>query len=574
MKNVNMKRFIYFFIFFLLLILSLFFLFNVLGTKMIKKSLIQSSKDQLTYTNNMLHTGLSEVTRYGVQYTADNSVRYYEEQKQWLTTYDAQKKRVGILDRLNDQLLSSQFAQSMGIFWKNDETFISTSPARLKKGLFTNVTQQGWQSYDGNLYYFSVYPYIQQPQDPKKIQYIVGVQLNKEYITGLLKDSFRNSNTKAFILVHNSIVLSDQVVNKDIVREVKENGLEQSEEISELSYQTENNDFFILVKYIQPIDAYIVTYTKTNAFLNPLKLTHLVFSSSIIVITIIGLFLLVMFYRNFYQNISLLARKFHQVEVGDYGARISEKTNNEFNYLFKSFNHMVVQIQTLFTSLKVETKLRRKAEIKQLQAQINPHFLYNSLFFIMSMAKTSPESVIKMSKHLAKYYRYMTNIDSKNVTLTSELELADHYLSIISLCKNIDYKINLPSELGEQRIMPLIIQPIVENAIQHGIEERQGAHRVLINVQVQNTGAMITVADDGKGMTADEIKKLKDKIEKEQSPKGKNGVGLWNIHHRLKNTYGKKSNLQFFTNDWGGVTVSFFIDFSPDGGRKNAIINS
>ena len=73
---------------------------------------------------------------------------------------------------------------------------------------------------------------------------------------------------------------------------------------------------------------------------------------------------------------------------------------------------MVAQIQMLFTSLKTETDLRRNAEIKRLQAQINPHFLYNSLFFIMSMANSSPEAVIRMSKHLAEYYRYLTRLDS------------------------------------------------------------------------------------------------------------------------------------------------------------------
>ena len=144
---------------------------------------------------------------------------------------------------------------------------------------------------------------------------------------------------------------------------------------------------------------------------------------------------------------------------------------------------MVAQIQMLFTSLKTETDLRRNAEMKQLQAQINPHFLYNSLFFIMSMAKSSPEAVIRMSKHLAEYYRYLTRLDSSSVTLATELELADHYLGIMALCKTMDYDIKLPDELKEQPIMPLIIQPIVENAILHGIEERQGAHRVAISVE-------------------------------------------------------------------------------------------
>jgi two-component system sensor histidine kinase YesM len=280
-----------------------------------------------------------------------------------------------------------------------------------------------------------------------------------------------------------------------------------------------------------------------------------------------------MFYRNFYRNVYLLNKKFYQVEKGEYSTRIIENPNNEFFSLFQSFNHMVAQIQALFASLRVETELRKNAEIKQLQAQINPHFLYNSLFFIMSLAKTSPEAVMRMSKHLAEYYRYLTKKDSHEITLASELELADHYLSIMSLCKNIKYEIHLAPEISDCRIMPLMIQPIVENAIQHGIEGRQGAHRVSIDVKAANPGAVIAIANDGKGLTPDEMEKLEASIGNDAPSKGTNGIGLWNIHQRLKNTYGESSGLRFSTNDWGGLTVTFFIDFSQDEGGLYAGTN-
>jgi two-component system sensor histidine kinase YesM len=280
-----------------------------------------------------------------------------------------------------------------------------------------------------------------------------------------------------------------------------------------------------------------------------------------------------MFYQNFYRNVYLLNKKFYQVEQGEYSTRISENPDNEFNNVFKSFNHMVAKIQALFATLKVETELRKTAEIKQLQAQINPHFLYNSLFFIMSLAKTSPEAVMQMSKHLAEYYRYLTNKDTQDITLASELELAEHYLSIMSLCKNLKVDINLAPELRERRMMPLIIQPIVENAIQHGIEERQGAHRVSIDVTVTDRGAQISIANDGKGLTTNEIEQLTASVGNDLPPKGTNGIGLWNVNQRLKNTYGDKSGLRFCTNDWGGLTVMIIIDFTLDGGGHHAITN-
>ncbi|TCN19710.1 sensor histidine kinase [Mesobacillus foraminis] len=574
MKKVNMKLFIYFFIFFLLLTLGLFFVQDLLGARTLKENLIQASKNQISYTDKMLHVGINEANMYGVQYTADPAVRFYQSQIKELGIYDAQMKKVAISNRLDDRLLSSNAVESIAIYWKSSDVFISTSPGRFTKDIFVNVTKRRWQTINDGLYFFSVYPYIHQPKDPKNIQYIVGVKIKTSYLTSLLEESFNESGSKAFFLVNRHSVISDQSVSKAIVEKIKKNARPDPEKVTEFNYQTGDNQYYILTKYIEPIDTFLVTYTRTNEFLNPLKQINQVFSLSIVVILVIGLILIFLFYRNFYQNVHLLRTKFYQVEQGDYSARITDKQNNEFNRLFKGFNYMVIQIQALFASLKVETELRRNAEVKQLQAQINPHFLYNSLFFIMSMAKTSPDAVIKMSKHLAEYYRYMTKKDSQEVTLASELELADHYLSIMSLCKRIDYEINLPPELREHTMMPLIIQPIVENAIQHGIEERQGAHRVSINVQALGSLALITISNDGKGLTPDEIQELVMKVGKAQPPRGKNGVGLWNVNHRLINTFGEESKLNFITNDWGGLSVSFLIDFSLTGGVKHAVANS
>jgi two-component system sensor histidine kinase YesM len=399
------------------------------------------------------------------------------------------------------------------------------------------------------------------------------------------------------------MLITNKTVNNEIVEEAKKTIKPNPQEILKFDYKTDDGNYYVLSKYVEPIDTYLITYTRTNVFLNPLNQNHQIFLVSIGVILILGLIVITMFYRNFYQNVHLLNKKFYQVEQGDYMTRISENPDNEFNNLFKSFNHMVAKIQTLFVTVKVETELRRNAEFKQLQAQINPHFLYNSLFFIMSLAKTSPEAVMQMSKHLAEYYRYMTNKDSQDITLASELELAEHYLSIMALCKEIKYEINLAAELREHRFIPLIIQPVVENAIQHGIEGRQGAHRVSIDVTVSDSGAipsikhhgsnwhqgaipsikhhgsnwhqgaLISIANDGKGLTPDEIQQLTASIGDASPPKGTNGIGLWNVNQRLRNTYGDNSGLRFFTNDWGGLTVMFFIDFSLDGGGHHAITN-
>lgn len=562
-----MKRFIYFFIFFLMLTLVLFYVMETLSGRTLKQSLIQASKNQVVYANSMLEGVLSEAQMYAIQYTTDSSVRYFEKQKEVLSAYDSQMKKNEIGDMIKNTLVSSQSVEMVGIYWKSDGTFISTNMSKAAAAPFKEVTRRGWKNVDGSLYFFSVYPYIKQPSSPSDIQYIVGVKLKTDYLKGLLDKAFNSDNGNAFFLLNKSFLVGDRNVDRNIVQASTTMIEPDPKQVMEYEFHEADGDFVILSQYIDSIDAYLVTYTRMNDFLNPLNRNHRVFFISILVILIIGLFVIAMFYRNFYRNVYLLLKRFYQVEQGDYSTRIKVHSGNEFDSLFQSFNHMVEQIQALFVSLKTETDLRQNAELKQLQAQINPHFLYNSLFFIMSMARTSPDAVTRMSKHLAEYYRYMTNINSRDVTLDSELKLADHYLAIMALCKQIDYRITLPPEIGARRIMPLMIQPIVENAIQHGIEGHQGAHRVFVEVEDMNEAVRIIISNDGKGLTPEEITKLMDRIEMEETPEGTKGIGLWNINRRVKNSYGERSGLHFRTNEWGGLTVCLLIDFQMEGGN-------
>lgn len=173
---------------------------NTLGSRTIQESLINSSKNQLAYAESIMDGVISEASMYGIQYTADNDVRFYQSRKQELSNYDAQMNKNEISDRLSDQLFSSLAVESIGIYWKPDSTFIQTGHDSLAKLPFEQVTERGWQTYNNSLYYFSVYPYIHQPKNPANIQYIVGVKLKKEYLVSLLGKAVNGDSSNAFSL--------------------------------------------------------------------------------------------------------------------------------------------------------------------------------------------------------------------------------------------------------------------------------------------------------------------------------------------------------------------------------------
>ncbi|WP_433753827.1 sensor histidine kinase [Paenibacillus amylolyticus] len=558
-RKMYMKRFIYFFVFFLLLTLSLFFVMNRLSSKTLEENLIGASKNQLDYVKGILDGIIYEANMYGVQYAADSDVRFYQRHVIELNNYDSQMKKNEIVDRLRQTLLSSRSIESIGIYWKSEETFLSTNSTPEARLPFKDVHGRGWHIVGNSLYYFALYPYIQKSGQTEPTQYVVGVKLNTDYLKNLLKKAVNNDSSNAFFWFNSQQLWSEKEVDDDLLKAVTEMLSPQPEITLKYDYHTNSDDYYVLSRYIESIDAYLITYTQTNDFLQPIDRNRKVFFASILAVFTLGLVVIFTFYRNYYRNIRLLERKFSQVEQGNHNTRITENTDREFYSLFRSFNHMVTEIQDLFVSLKTETELRRSAELQQLQAQINPHFLYNSLFFIMSVAQFSPDSVMRMSKHLAEYYRYLTKLDRHEVTLESELQFAEHFLIIMALSKKLEYSIDLPPELSSLPLMPLIIQPVVENAIQHGIEGQQGAHRVTIDVKQTESAITIKVSDDGKGLSLDDIRSLEARIESDTPPEGIKGVGLWNVNRRLKNTYGELSGLHFTTNDWGGLSVLLLI---------------
>jgi two-component system sensor histidine kinase YesM len=567
-RKMYMKRFIYFFVFFLLLTLSLFFVMNRLSSKTLEENLIGASKNQLDYVKGILDGVMYEANMYGVQYAADSDVRFYQRHVIELSNYDSQMKKNDIVDRLRQTLLSSRSIESIGMYWKSEETFLSTNNTPEARLPFKDVHQRGWQIVGNSLYYFALYPYIQKSGKNEPTQYVVGVKLNTDYLKSLLKKAVNNDSSNAFFLFDSQQLWSEKEVENDLLKAVTGMISPQPEVTLKYDYHTNSDDYYVLSRYIESIDAYLITYTRTNDFLQPLDRNRKVFFASILAVFTLGLVVILTFYRNYYRNIRLLERKFSQVEQGNHNTRITENTGKEFYSLFRSFNHMVTEIQDLFLSLKTETELRRSAELQQLQAQINPHFLYNSLFFIMSVAQFSPDSVMRMSKHLAEYYRYLTKLDRHEVTLESELQFAEHFLIIMALSKKMEYSIDLPPELGSLPLMPLIIQPVVENAIQHGIEGQQGAHRVTIDVNQTEAAITIKVSDDGKGLSLDDIRSLEARLESDTPPEGTKGVGLWNVNRRLKNTYGERSGLHFSTNDWGGLSVLLLIYIPEERGES------
>src|SRR5690606_27492931 len=199
------------------------------------------------------------------------------------------------------------------------------------------------------------------------------------------------------------------------------------------------------------------------------------------------------------------------------------------------------------------------ATLKQLQSQINPHFLYNNFAFIQSMTQMgNKDAVIAFTQHLSQYYRYTTRTEMTSTALYEELNLIQNYLEIQQMqMLRLEYDINVPQSLLDLEIPRLIIQPVVENAIVHGIEKSLDSGLIRVTGKKEGEYAVIVIEDNGKGLSEEELERLRAVMARPMQDEM--GFGLWNIHQQLLLYNEDGQGLVFGVSALGGLKVELYF---------------
>jgi two-component system sensor histidine kinase LytS len=210
-----------------------------------------------------------------------------------------------------------------------------------------------------------------------------------------------------------------------------------------------------------------------------------------------------------------------------------------------------------------QRKLVNDAEIKALQAQINPHFLFNALNTIISYTRTSPQTATELLVKLSDFFRRNINPGGDKVTLARELEHCDAYIGIekARFEDRICVKYDVSPDTMECMLPPLILQPLVENALKHGILPKEEGGEIVIGAQRDNGTVRVSVCDNGLGMREGQVNTLFTCKQKSDDPNGA-GIGLKNVNARLVALYGESGGLSVQSSPGLGTTIAFTIPSS------------
>jgi two-component system sensor histidine kinase YesM len=242
-------------------------------------------------------------------------------------------------------------------------------------------------------------------------------------------------------------------------------------------------------------------------------------------------------------------------------SRFKINRNDEIGSLGRSFFDMGIKINDLFDKLRQESEIREQYRFKALRAQINPHFLFNTLNTIRWMALIrKADNIADTINSLVKILEYSIKEEREFVTLGEELDMIRNYIHIQNYRygEDLEVAIDIPKELEEYRIIKFILQPVVENAFSHAFKNISRKKRIHISGKEEKDRLKIFVRDNGAGIEPDRVFELNEELHRENQTRTA-GIGLSNVHERIKVEYGEDFGLYVESVPGEGTTVTYTI---------------
>lgn len=256
-----------------------------------------------------------------------------------------------------------------------------------------------------------------------------------------------------------------------------------------------------------------------------------------------------------------LMKAIKEIEKGNFDFKSDVNTGDEIKELNDVINSMVFNIKELLVRNKEEEQAKRKAELTALQAQINPHFLYNTLESLnwYAVRKKEPE-ISEVITNLGKFFRISLSKGSPFITIEQEMEHVKSYLSIQKFRNAVRFDASIGiEEASKERYTPkLILQPIIENALIHGLRNKEAPGRLDIRIEQEENAVLFIVADDGLGIKADKLADIRDALTRTKTT-GTGSYGLKNVNDRIRLFFGTAYGIHIESHANGGTEVRIRI---------------
>lgn len=395
-----------------------------------------------------------------------------------------------------------------------------------------------------------------------------------EYQSPLLINNFahiRYGETGSYLIADtdgNKKIENDQDVSGNISEEEYFQWAEDNKKGGKV-FRIDGKRYLVTASVIPTLDWLMIGLTPVNELTKAGKaMTQIIYVVGIIA-ALISTFFSLRVSRSVTKPLIYLTDTMKKFGKGDLFVRVPVLYEDEIGILSEEFNKMSEQIRQLVDQVYREQRAKRKSELAALQAQINPHFLYNTLNSVSSLIKMNcPDEAFIMIQAIGTFYRTSLSDGKTLIPLEQEITNIENYIKIqkVRYGNKIEYEIDIENEILQEWIVKLTLQPLVENSIYHGIKEMRGKGIIRIKGWKEKNKVFIQVSDNGLGIPEEKLEEL---FSKDYREKG-SAFGLFNIQQRLQIYFGKEYGLTVESKLSQGTkaTVCIPVDFKREEDRK------
>jgi len=548
---------------------------------LLRKNLIQSTGSNLQLVMKNIENNMDNIENLAKWCTTNSTISSYVVNA---PNRISGREALNTYYRLQEELLNSRSSNHVGrLIISNPRNALLQTIYGMNDGLLSDGKTSREVPYFQDLIQAKDFKWIGLKQDPfntKIDSYVIPIirpiystfdstidgwiyiSVNSSIITDYLEDYKIEDGSDLYIIINNIIYLYKDKQLKEISPEfkvIKNNTTDYNKDISYYTIKDNEGISHTVVCYASNLNGwYIAQSISDNQFLVHKSIYFPLILLIIALLLSLGTMLTYTFNRMINRPISRINKKILEISAGDFSKNTSIESSDEIGAIGKGINILSQDVLELIESRVADEKQKKELEFRMLQSQINPHFLYNTLNSIKWMATIQNASGIpEMTTSLARLLRNIAKGTSELITIKEELDLLKDYITIqqYRYGGSITVNYNIMSEdLYECNIIKFTLQPIVENAIFHGIEPKLVEGIIDINIKkIDSNKIEIHVIDNGIGISEDKIEKLLSA--KETTNKGSfNNIGISNVNERIKLTFGNeyglniKSKLNEYTN--------------------------
>ncbi|MCZ8516854.1 histidine kinase [Paenibacillus filicis] len=536
---------------------------NHTSVKVIEKELQEKSLTRLEFLARQIDNTVDQLSVLSIIVSRDPSIKALGDPGSGPAAFQQLKTQEDIVQKLNLLSASSGWNNRLSIYLPKVKQALSNDYQSVYSDEYVEklpASQWGYHpDASGRDAYFNkaVWSPLLLNKSLLEAESVVEVRFTESNLIRMLKDYKNDGKTNPFFYKRYASPILDKTggpgVTDRIVAILNESPLDDAgHRIVEIGRE----QYLVNYARTKSLGWHVVDYLPLKEVLAPITKSRDLFYLSIILMLFVSLLATVILYRQVQLPIQLLLQGVRKLHTGAFSHRLSYRPRNEFDYLFTRFNEMAEEIQRLLENVYMENIRFRDAKLKHLQSQINPHFLSNCMFFIKNMiAIDDKQAATTMVLRLSEYFRYITMLEHTLTTLREELRLIENYLTIQNLrMERFHYEIDIPEEMLDLQIPRLMVQPIVENAIVHGIERKEQYGIISISGEMFEHACRIFIDDNGVGLPERQLTELAHKVSSPLDQEA--GCGLWNVHQRLTYQFDQQSGLTFSHSPLGGLRVA------------------